>query len=64
MSKLEQATRRLEQAVTRLESATRRDDGKVVPPARGKHAAAGDTATLVAARLDDAIARLDRLLDS
>lgn len=62
MSRLEQATRRLEQAVTRLESAARRGDGKAYPaPMKGR---SGDTATLVAARLDDAIARLDRLLES
>jgi len=64
MSKLEQATRHLEQAVTRLESAARRGDGKAsAAPAKSHHATSGDTATLVAARLDDAIARLDRLLD-
>jgi len=66
MSRLEQATRRLEQAVTRLENAPRRGgDGKAASaPAKGRHPGSGDTATLVAARLDDAIARLDRLLDS
>lgn len=65
MSRLEQATRRLEQAVTRLESATRRGgDGKASSvPAKGRRVGPGDTTTLVAARLDDAIARLDRLLD-
>lgn len=64
MSRLEQATRRLEQAVARLESAARGGDGKsAAPTVRGNHAGAGDTTMLVAARLDDAIARLDRLLD-
>lgn len=60
MSELEQAAQRLEQAVAKLEAAARRG-GDRKPAA--KPGAAADTAALVAARLDEAILRLDRLLE-
>jgi hypothetical protein len=58
---MKQAAQRLDQAVAKLEAASRRlGDGK-----RGAKAKPGssDDAALVAARLDEAILRIDRLLE-
>ncbi len=62
MNELEQAAHRLEQAVARLEAASRRSSER--KPAAKPGAAPNETASLVAARLDDAILRLDRLLEN
>ena len=61
MSDLEAATQRLEEAVARLETATRRSGER--KPAAKAGAGANETVALVAARLDQAILRLDRLLE-
>jgi len=62
MSDLAQATHRLEQAVARLEAACHRslERKPTVKPA----AAPSETAAMVAMRLDEAILRLDRLLEN
>jgi len=62
MSELDQAAQRLEQAIARLEAVAsrggeRRASAKSSPPS-------SDTVATVAARLDDAIIRIDRLLES
>lgn len=62
MSDLAQAAHRLEQAVARLEAACHRSLER--KPAARPAAAANDTAAMVAMRLDDAILRLDRLLEN
>jgi hypothetical protein len=62
MTELELAAQRLEQAVARLEAASRRS-GDRKAPARTS-GPSSDTAGIVAARLDDAIVRIDRLLES
>jgi hypothetical protein len=62
MSELEQATRRLEQAVARLEAASRHPVER--KPAAKSAGASAETAAMVAIRLDEAILRLDRLLES
>lgn len=62
MTELEQAAQRLEQAVARLEAASRRSGER--KPAAKPGAAPNDTAAMVAMRLDDAILRLDRLLEN
>jgi hypothetical protein len=62
MNELEQAAQRLEQAVARLEAASRRVGDRKPPPTAG--ALPSDTAIDVAARLDDAILRIDRILES
>jgi hypothetical protein len=62
MNELEQAAQRLEQAVTRLEAASRRVGDRKTPPKA--NAIPSDAAISVAARLDDAILRIDRLLES
>jgi hypothetical protein len=61
MNELEEAAQRLEEAVARLEMAARRNSDR--KPAAKSSAGAAETAALVAARLDDAILRLDRLLE-
>jgi hypothetical protein len=63
MSELEEAARRLEEAVARLETAATRRASERKPPTKG-NAGSGETAAIVAARLDDAILRLDRLLEN
>jgi hypothetical protein len=61
MSELDDAARKLDQAVQRLEAVSKRVGG--AKPA-GKHAAgAADTTAVVAARLEEAILRIDRLLE-
>ena len=61
MTELEEAAQRLEQAVARLEAASRRvGDRKPAKP----NASPGEMTATVAARLDDAILRIDRLLES
>ena len=62
MTELEQAAQRLEQAVTRLEAASRRVGDRKAPAKAS--AVSADAAISVAARLDDAILRIDRLLES
>jgi hypothetical protein len=63
MSDLAQAAHRLEQAVARLEAACHRSLER--KPAAAKPAmAANETAAMVAMRLDEAILRLDRLLEN
>jgi len=62
MTELEQAAERLEQAVARLEAISSRLGER--KPSTKPAAAPSDTAITVAARLDDAIARIDRLLES
>jgi len=58
---MKQAAQRLDQAVAKLEAASRRlGDGK--PGAKSK-SESSDNAALVAARLDEAILRIDRLLE-
>jgi hypothetical protein len=61
MTELEQAAQRLEEAVARLEAASRRV-GDRKQPAKANTVSA-DAALTVAARLDDAILRIDRLLE-
>ncbi|MGH7032707.1 MAG: hypothetical protein ACREFL_03125 [Stellaceae bacterium] len=61
MSDLAQAAQRLEQAVARLEVACHRSLER--KPAAKPAAAPNDTA-MVAMRLDEAILRLDRLLEN
>ena len=61
MNELEEAAQRLEQAVARLETAARRNSDRRASAKAG--ASASDTVAIVAARLDDAILRLDRLLE-
>jgi len=61
MNELEEAAQRLEQAVARLETAARRNSDRRASAKTG--ASATDTVAIVAARLDDAILRLDRLLE-
>ncbi len=62
MEDLEQALQRLTQAVAKLEGAMRGGDGA---KSSAKAAAAPiETPAMVAARLDDAIARIDRLLET
>ena len=58
---MEHAAERLEQAVAKLEAAARRNSER--KPAVKAASSGNDTAALVAERLDDAIARLDRLLE-
>ena len=62
MSDLAQAAHRLEQAVARLEAACQRSLER--KPAARPVAAPNETAATVAMRLDDAILRLDRLLEN
>ena len=62
MSDLEEAAQRLEEAVARLETAARKG-GERKPGAKAS-ADANDTIALVAARLDETISRIDRLLES
>jgi len=61
MSELEQAAERLERAVAKLEAASRRvgDHRQGAKP----ETATAETAAMVAIRLDEAILRLDRLLE-
>lgn len=62
MSDLDQALQHLTKAVARLEAAAR---GSERPVANADvDAASTEAAAIVAARLDDAIARLDHLLES
>ena len=61
MGNVDDAAKRLEQAVTRLETASRQvGDGKAT--AKSSPALADATAA-VAARLEEAILRIDRLLE-
>ena len=62
MNELEEAAQRLEEAVARLETVARRSGER--KPAAKTGTGANETVTLVAARLDQAILRLDRLLES
>lgn len=62
MSELEEATRRLEEAVARLETVAVRRTSERKPSSKS-NAGPAETAAIVAARLDDAILRLDRLLE-
>ena len=62
MSNLAEAAQRLEQAVARLEAATRRS-GERKPSAKAGPAA-GESAAMIAMRLDEAILRIDRLLEN
>jgi len=62
MTELEQAAQRLEQAVARLEAASRRVADR--KPVAKPNPALVETTALVAARLNDAILRIDRLLES
>lgn len=62
MTELEEAAQRLEQAVARLEAASRRGGDR--KPTAKPNTVPGDAAATVAARLDDAILRIDRLLES
>jgi len=62
MSDLEEAAQRLEEAVARLETASRRG-GERKPGAKAA-AEPNDTVALVAARLDETISRIDRLLET
>lgn len=61
MNELEEAAQRLEQAVARLETAARRNSDRKASAKSSVGAA--ETVAIVAARLDDAILRLDRLLE-
>jgi hypothetical protein len=61
MSDLDEAARRLDQAVQRLETASKKV-GEIKPGAKNAAAAAETTAT-VAAKLEEAILRIDRLLE-
>ncbi|HEY3919131.1 MAG TPA: hypothetical protein VGL83_15165 [Stellaceae bacterium] len=60
MSELDDAARKLDIAVQRLEAASKR--GEVKPAGKGAAVQAEMTAT-VAARLEEAILRIDRLLE-
>jgi hypothetical protein len=61
MSELDNATKKLDQAVQRLEAASKRL-GDVKPGS--KHAASvAETTAAVAAKLEEAILRIDRLLE-
>lgn len=62
MTELEEAAQRLEQAVARLEAASRRGGDR--KPAVKPNTMPGDAVATVATRLDDAILRIDRLLES
>ncbi len=62
MAELEEAAGRLEQAVAKLETAARRTGDR--RPAAKSSANSAEAAAIVAARLDDAILRLDRLLET
>ncbi|HEV8015464.1 MAG TPA: hypothetical protein VGP48_08005 [Stellaceae bacterium] len=62
MSELDEAARKLDQAVERLEAASKRvGDGK--PAGKAGSASLADTTASVAARLEEAILRIDRLLE-
>jgi hypothetical protein len=61
MNDLEEAAQRLEEAVARLETAARRNSDR--KPSAKSNAGTAETVAIVAARLDDAILRLDRLLE-
>ncbi len=62
MGEMDQAAQRLEQAVARLEAASKRAaTEKTAPPS--DNSALVDATALVAARLEQAISRIDRLLE-
>ena len=61
MSELDEAARKLDQAVQRLETASKRV-ADVKPGAKNAGVSAEATAT-VAAKLEEAILRIDRLLE-
>jgi hypothetical protein len=61
MSDMDDATKRLDQAVQRLEAASKRL-GEVKPGSKNATAVAETTAA-VAAKLEEAILRIDRLLE-
>lgn len=61
MSELDDATQKLDQAVQRLEAASKRL-GAVKPGAKNA-AAVVETTAAVAAKLEEAILRIDRLLE-
>jgi hypothetical protein len=61
MSELDDAARKLDQAVQRLEAASKRV-GEVKPGAKNA-AAVVETTAAVAAKLEEAILRIDRLLE-
>lgn len=60
MNDMDDAARKLDLAVQRLEAASKRVEAK---PAGKAGAAQADTTALVAARLEEAILRIDRLLE-
>lgn len=62
MSDLDDAAQRLEQAVQRLEAASKRLSGKAAAKGSASPALA-ETTAMVAARLEEAILRIDRLLE-
>jgi ABC-type transporter Mla subunit MlaD len=59
MTTLDDAMERLEAAIERLEQAA----GKLPPRLKGESSVLSQTAAQVAARLDAAIGRLDRILE-
>ncbi|HXR85446.1 MAG TPA: hypothetical protein VN728_00670 [Stellaceae bacterium] len=61
MSELDDATKRLDQAVQRLEAASKRL-GDVKPGSKNA-AVVAETTAMVAAKLEEAILRIDRLLE-
>jgi hypothetical protein len=61
MSELDEAARKLDMAVQRLEAASKRTEAK--PAAKTGSSALADTTATVAARLEEAILRIDRLLE-
>jgi hypothetical protein len=63
MGDMDQAAQRLEQAVARLEAASKRAADVKMTAAPSDNAALVDATTLVAARLEQAISRIDRLLE-
>lgn len=60
MNDMDDAARKLDLAVQRLEAASKRVE---VKPAGKAAAAQADTTAMVAARLEEAILRIDRLLE-
>ncbi len=62
MSDLDEAARKLDMAVQRLEAASKRS-AEAKPAAKGGSTLLADTTATVAARLEEAILRIDRLLE-
>jgi hypothetical protein len=61
MSELDEAARKLDMAVQRLEAPSKRTEAK--PAAKTGSSVLADTTATVAARLEEAILRIDRLLE-